>query len=148
MPKRSQNGRKKSCKTSCLACTFLSICKLLLDKKRKKKKKKENCCHSRKIFTLEMKCFLIFVKVFCAKFVPKITIRESFCQKFRDFLISRKFLLAKVSAPEVYQLPFPCLWLIRTIAFRTHSELKLNNCYRVLLFFNVQLKVKGKKKII
>ena len=27
-------------KTSCLACTFFSICKLLLDKKRKKKKKK------------------------------------------------------------------------------------------------------------
>ena len=42
-----------------------------------------------------MKCFLIFEKVFYAKFVPKITIRESFCQKIRDFLISRKFLLVK-----------------------------------------------------
>ena len=48
-----------------------------------------------------MKCFLIFAKDFYAKFVPKITIRESFCQKFGDFLISRKFLFAKVSAPKV-----------------------------------------------
>ena len=100
MTKRTQNVRRQSCKTSCLACTFFSICKLLLDKKRKKKKK-ENCCHSRKFFPLLMKCFLIFAKVFYVKFVPKITIRESFCQKFRDFLILRKFLLAKVSAPKV-----------------------------------------------
>ena len=100
MTKRTRNGRKQSCKTSCLACTFFSICKLLLDKKRKKEKK-ENCCHSRKFLPLQMKCFLIFAKVFYAKFVPQITIRESFYQKFRDFLISPKFLLAKVSAPKV-----------------------------------------------
>ena len=50
-----------------------------------------------------MKCFFIFAKVFYAKFFPKITIRESFCQKFRDFLISRKFLLGNVSAPKLNQ---------------------------------------------
>ena len=111
MTKRTRNGRKQSCKTSCLACTFFSICKLLLDKKRKKKKK-ENCCHSRKFFPLQMKCFLIFAKVFYAKFVPKITIRDSFCQKFRDFLISRKFLLAKVSAPKVAPKRVNCISVI------------------------------------
>ena len=68
---------------------------------KKKKKKKENCCQSRKFFSLQIKCFLIFVKVLNAKFVPKITIHESFCQKSRDFLIPRKFLLAKVSAPKL-----------------------------------------------
>ena len=66
-----------------------------------KKKDKKTCCQSRKFFSLQIKCFLIFVKVLNAKFVPKITIHESFCQKFRDFLIPRKFLLAKVSAPKL-----------------------------------------------
>ena len=97
MTKQIRNGRKRSCKTSCLTFTFFNICKLLLDKK----KKKENCCQSRKFFSLQIKCFLIFVKVLNVKFVPKITIHESFCQKFRDFLIPRKFLFAKVSAPKL-----------------------------------------------
>ena len=66
-----------------------------------KKEKKGTLLPFAKVFPLQMKCFLIFAKVFYAKFVPKITIRESFCQKFRDFLISRKFLLAKFSAPKV-----------------------------------------------
>ena len=35
MTKRTRNGRKRSCKISCLACTFFSICKRLLDKKKK-----------------------------------------------------------------------------------------------------------------
>ena len=101
MTKWARNVRKQSCKTSCLACTFFSICKLLLDKK--KKKEKENCCHSRKFFPLQMKCFFC-VKVFYMKFVPKITIPESFCQKFRDFFV--QFLLAKVSAPKVPLVDF------------------------------------------
>ena len=100
MTKRTRNGRKRSCKTSCLTCTFFSICKLLLYKKIKKKKKKIVAIRE-SFFPLQMKCFLIFAKVFYAKFVPKITIRENVCQKFRDFLILRKFLLAKVSAPKV-----------------------------------------------
>ena len=71
---------------------------------KKKKRKKENCCHSRKFFPWQMKCFLIFVKVFYTKFVPKITIHESFCQKFHDFFA--KFLLTKVSAPKVPLVDF------------------------------------------
>ena len=63
---------------------------------------KENCCHSCKLFPLQMKCFLIFAKVFYAKFVPKINIRESFCQKFRDFLNSRKFLPLKYICNSKY----------------------------------------------
>ena len=38
---------------------------------------------------------LPFLKVFYLKFVPKITICESFCQKFCDFLILRTFLPLK-----------------------------------------------------
>ena len=68
----------------------------------KKRKKKENCCDSQEFFPLQMKCFLIFAKVFYAKFVPKINIRESFCQKFRDFLNSRKFLPLKYICNSKY----------------------------------------------
>ena len=48
--------------------------------------------------------FFLFAKVFSAKFVPKIVIRESFCQTFRVFFVTRKFLPAKVSALKVYNL--------------------------------------------
>ena len=51
--------------------------------------------------------FFDFCKSFLRKFVPKFTIRESFCQKFRNFLISQKFLLAKVSAPKVSSSVYP-----------------------------------------
>ena len=90
---------------------FLVFVNFCLTKK-EKRKKKENCCHSRKFFPLQMKCFLIFAKDFYAKFAPKITIRDSFCQKFRDFLISRKFLLAKVSAPKVAPKRVNCISVI------------------------------------
>ena len=101
MTKRTRNGRKRSCKTSCLACTFFSIWKLLFDKTRKKKKKK--IVAIRESF-FQMEFFLIFAKVFYAKFVPKITIRESFCQKFRDFLVSWKFLPLKYTAASFFQV--------------------------------------------
>ena len=45
---------------------------------KKEKRKKKNCCHSRKFFSLQMKCFFIFTKVLYGEFVPKITIRENF----------------------------------------------------------------------
>ena len=86
-------------------------------RQKKKKEKKWNYCHSRKFFPLQMNCFLIFAKVFYAKFVTQITIRKSSCQKFYNFMISRKFLFAKVSAPKVllkcacydlYVKPFIC----------------------------------------
>ena len=60
----SRNGRKWSCKTSCLACTFFSICKLLLDQKRKKKKKK--IVAIRESFFPSQK--LLFAKVFVKNF--------------------------------------------------------------------------------
>ena len=85
---------------------FLVFVNFCFTEKEKKKKKKENCCHSRKLFPLQMKCFSIFAKVFYAKFVPKITICATFCQKFCNFLISWKFLLAKVSAPKVLESSF------------------------------------------
>ena len=108
MTKQTRNGRKQSCKTSCLACTFFSICELLLNKKRKKKRKK--MLPFAKVFSLPNEVFFDFCESFYAKFVPKITIRESFCQKFRDFLISWKFLLAKVSAPKVFVRTYFYFW--------------------------------------
>ena len=103
MTKWAQNGRKRSCKTSCLAYTFFSICKLLLDTK-KKKKKKENCCHSRKFFPLQMKCCF-----FCESFLHEIRPKNYYSRKFLSkiswfFLV--KFLLAKVSAPKVTLVDF------------------------------------------
>jgi len=54
-----------------------------------------------KVFSPPKKLFLVFAKVFSAKYVPKTTIRESFCKKFRVFLDTRNFLPAKLSAPKV-----------------------------------------------
>ena len=86
MTKRTRIGRKQSCKTSCLACTFFSICKLLLDKKRKKKKKKivairESffpCKWSVFWFTRNSSQKLLFVEVFVKNFAIFWS-RESFC---------------------------------------------------------------------
>ena len=103
MTKWAQNGRKRSCKTSCLAYTFFSICKLLLDTKKKKEKKRKLLPFT-KVFSLAKEVFFFCVKVFYMKFVPKIAIPESFWQKFRDFFA--KFLLAKVSAPKVPLVDF------------------------------------------
>ena len=93
MTKRTRNGRKRSCKTSCLACTFFSICKLLLDKKRKKKKKKIVAIResffpckwsvfwfSRKFFTRNSSQKLLFAKVFVKNFAIFWS-RESFCSR-------------------------------------------------------------------
>ena len=101
MTKRTRNGRKRSCKTSCLACTFFSICKLLLDKKRKKKKKK-NCCDSQKFFPLQMKCFFLFLRKFFTRNSSQKLIFPKVCQKFCDFLNSRKFLPLKYICNSKY----------------------------------------------
>ena len=113
MMKRAWNGRKQSCKTWCLACNFFSICKILPHKKRKKKKRK--LLLFAKAFSLANEVFFYFRESFYAKFVPKITIRESFCQKFRGFLISRKFLLANVSAPNIWGNFFSFFFLLLLI---------------------------------
>ena len=105
----------------------------------KKKKEKENCCQSRKFFSLQINCFLVFVKVLNAKFVPKITIHESFCQKFRDFLISQKFLLSKVSAPKV---AYP-----ETVSSPSLKRLqKSGNCHYLIL--TILFSPKGSSKLI
>ena len=65
------------------------------------KLKKIFCCLLAKVFSRENELFFWFAKVFSAKFVPKFTKRESFCQKFRVFFGTRKFLPAKVSAFKV-----------------------------------------------
>ena len=103
MTKRTRNGRKWSCKTSCLACTFFSICKLLLDKKRKKKKKKIVAIResffpckwsvfwfSRKFFTRNSSQKLLFAKVFVKNFAIFWSCK-SFCS--RKFLPLKYFLL-------------------------------------------------------
>ena len=68
------------------------------------------CCHSRKLSSRENEDNCRLAKVFSAKFVPEIVIRESFCQKFRVFFASRKFLPAKVSALKVDQAERESLW--------------------------------------
>ena len=96
MTKRTRNGRKRNCKTSCLARTFFSFCKRLLDKKKKKEKKKIVAIHetcfsckwsvflfSRKFFTRNSSQKLLFAKVFVKNFAIFWS-RENFC--------SRKFL--------------------------------------------------------
>ena len=70
----------------------------------KKKRKKRKLLPFTKVFSLANEVFFFCVKVFYMKFVPKITIPESFCQKFRDFFV--QFLLAKVSAPKVPLVDF------------------------------------------
>ena len=82
---------------------FLVFVNFCLTKKEKRKKRK--LLPFAKVFSIANKVFFfIFAKVFYAKFVPKITIPESFCQKFRDFFV--QFLLAKVSAPKVPLVDF------------------------------------------
>ena len=67
------------------------------------------CCLLAKVFHAKMN-FFSFVKVSYAKIVPKFTKRESFCQKFRDFLGTRKFLPAKISALKVSHFRYPNYW--------------------------------------
>ena len=108
MTKWTRNGRKWSCKTSRLACTFFSICKLLFDKKRKKKKKRIVAIResflpckwsvfwfSRKFFTRNSSQKLLFVRVFVKNFAIFWS-RESFC--------SRKFLPLKYTAASFFQV--------------------------------------------
>ena len=86
MMKRAQNGRKRSCKTSCLAYTFFSICKLLLDKKKKKEKKekKRKLLPFTKVFSLANEVFFFFCESFLHEIRPKDYYSRK-CQKFRDF---------------------------------------------------------------
>ena len=93
MTKQSRNERKRSCKTSCLVCTFFSICKLLLDKKRKNKK--ENCCHSGKFFPFQMKCFLIFAEVFTRNSSQKLLFAKVFVKNFAIFWSYKSFCWRK-----------------------------------------------------
>ena len=55
----------------------------------------------RERFSTQKGTFFRFAKVFSAKFVAKTVIRECFCQTFRVFFVTRKFLPAKVSALKV-----------------------------------------------
>ena len=65
------------------------------------KKEKKNCCRSRKLFPLQMKCFLIFAKVFYSKIRPKNYYSRKFLSKN-----SRFFDLVKVSVPKVPLVDF------------------------------------------
>ena len=95
MTKQTRNGRKWSCKTSCLACTFFSICKLLLDKKWKK------LLPFAKVFSLANEVFFDFRESFLREIRPKNYYSRKFLWK-----ISRLLDLAKVSAPKVCTINF------------------------------------------
>ena len=109
---------------------FLVFVNLCLTKK-EKRKKIELLPFVKVFFPCKSNVFLIFAKVFYAKFVPKFTIRESCCQKFHDFLISQKFLLAKVSAPKVSSSVYPDRQF-DGISFSNLHELRQNNPFRVI----------------
>ena len=64
-----------------LVLVFVNFCLT----KKEKRKKKENCCHSQKLFTLQMKCFLIFAKVFTRNSSQKLLFAKVFLKKFCDF---------------------------------------------------------------
>ena len=82
---------------------FLVFVNFRLTKKEKRKKRKLLPLKIvAKVFSLANEVFFDFRENFLREIRPKITICESFCQKFCGFLISRKFLLAKVSAPRVF----------------------------------------------
>ena len=103
MTKWTPNGRKWSCKTSCLACTFLVFVNFCLTKKEKRKKKKIVAIResffpskwsvfwfSRKFFTRNSSQKLPFAKVFVKNFAIFWSC-ESFCS--RKFLPLKYFVL-------------------------------------------------------
>ena len=94
-------GGSRVVRLHALLVLFLVFVNFCLTKKKKKKKKIVAIHES--FFPCKWSVFF-FVKVFYTKFVPKITIHESFCQKFHDFFA--KFLLTKVSAPKVPLVDF------------------------------------------
>ena len=102
MTKWARNGRKQSCKTSCLACTFFSICKLLLDKKKKRKKRK--LLPFTKVFSLANEVLFFLWKFFTRNSSQKLLFTKVFVKNFVIFFV--KFLLAKVSAPKVTLVDF------------------------------------------
>ena len=95
MTKWTRNGRKRSCKASCLASIFFSICKLLLDKKRKKKKRKIVAIEE-SFFLFPFQMFFDFRERFSRQTHPKNYYSRKFLSK-----ISRIFDLTKASAPKV-----------------------------------------------
>ena len=106
MMKRTRNERKQSCKTWCLDCTFFSICKLLLYRKRKKKKRKTIVAIRESFFPCKWSAFQFSRKFFTRNSSQKLLFAQVFAKKFCNFLISWKFLLAKVSAPKVLESSF------------------------------------------
>ena len=103
MTKWAQNGRKRSCKTSCLAYTFFSICKLLLDTKKKKEKKRKLLPFT-KIFSLANEVLFFLWKFFTRNSSQKLLFTKVFVKNFVIFFV--KFLLVKVSAPKVTLVDF------------------------------------------
>ena len=91
---------------------------------KKKKRKKRKLLALVKVFSLANEVFFDFRESFYAKFVPKITIRESFCQKFRDFLISGKFLPLKYNNNNRDDKTYDKLINVRII---TVASLKMTN---------------------
>ena len=87
---------------------FLVFVNFCLTKKEKEKKRK--LLPFAKVFSLANEVFFDFRESFLREIRPKNYYSESFCKKFRDFLILRKFLLAKVSAPKVYATQY--VWVM------------------------------------
>ena len=87
-------------------------------------------------------------KFFSAKFVPKSVVRESFCQKFRVFFSSRKFLPAKVSALKVNRKMYE-INVTRSVKFQ--GELTFGNVfqnfYKNKILANVMI-LGGKKSLL
>ena len=95
MTKRTRNGRKRSCKTSCLALFFLVVVNFCLTKKEKRKKK--NLLPFAKVFPLANEVFFDFRESFLLEIRPKNYYSRKFLSK-----TSRFFDFPKVSARESF----------------------------------------------
>ena len=78
-----------------------------MNRKTCKKKKKKLHFNLAKVYALVIFDSCQFARVYSSRHVRHLVIRQSLCEKFREFFSSRKFLLAKVSAPKVVVLGVP-----------------------------------------
>ena len=104
MTKRTRNGRKRSCKTSCLALLFLVVVNFYLTKK--EKRKKINLLPFAKVFPLANEVFFDFHESFLREIRPKNYYSRNFLSK-----TSRFFDLPKVSARESF-CPYSIILLL------------------------------------